>query len=162
MMWTALALQAACVPPAAMTPPARGGGSAPVARAPSSPANDAQAVHAAVNRHRQSRGCAPLVWSEGAARAAQRHSEDMVRRRYFSHTSPDGTQPWDRMRAQGLSFTRAAENIAMNGGGAEATVRGWINSPGHRANIENCALTHTGVGVAGSYWTQVFFTAAGG
>ena len=59
-------------------------------------------------------------------------------------------------------FTRAAENIAMNGGGAEATVRGWINSPGHRANIENCALTHTGVGVAGDYWTQVFFTAAGG
>lgn len=160
-MLAALALPAACVPPAMTAPPARGDGSAPVAGAVS-PANDAQAVHAAVNRHRQSRGCAPLVWSEAAARAAQRHSEDMVRRRYFSHTSPEGTQPWDRMRAQGLSFTRAAENIAMNGGGAEATVRGWINSPGHRANIENCALTHTGVGVAGDYWTQVFFTAPGG
>jgi uncharacterized protein YkwD len=160
-MWTAFTLLAACVPPATVVPRA-GGAPAPVASAPAAPANDAQAVHAAVNRHRQSRGCAPLVWSEGAARAAQRHSEDMVRRGYFSHTSPDGTQPWDRIRAQGLSFTLAAENIAMNGGGAEATVRGWINSAGHRANIENCALTHTGVGVAGSYWTQVFFTASGG
>ena len=157
-MSAALAFQAACVPPANVAPPARGGGSAPVA---SAPANDVQAVHAGVNRHRQSRGCAPLVWSEGGARAAQRHSDDMARRRYFSHTSPEGSQPWDRMRAQGLGFSRAAENIAMNGGGAEATVRGWINSPGHRANIENCALTHTGVGVAGPYWTQVFFTAAG-
>jgi len=160
-MWTALALQSACLPPATIVPPVRGGGTAPVADAPSSHANDAQAVHAAVNRHRQSRGCAPLVWSEGGARAAQRHSEDMARRRYFSHTSPDGTQPWDRMRAQGLGFSRAAENIAMNGGGAQEVVRGWIDSPGHRANIESCALTHTGVGVAGSYWTQVFFTPAG-
>lgn len=156
-MWTAFALQAACVPPAAVVPR----GTAPVASAPSSQPNDVRAVHAAINRHRQSRGCAPLVWSESGARAAQRHSEDMVRRRYFSHTSPDGTQPWDRMRAQGLGFSRAAENIAMNGGGPQEVVRGWIGSPGHRANIENCALTHTGVGVAGDYWTQVFFTAAG-
>jgi uncharacterized protein YkwD len=154
---TLAALLPACVAPAAVAPPARGGGAAPVA---SAPANEVQAVHAGVNRHRQSRGCAPLVWSEAGARAAQRHSEDMVRRRYFSHTSPEGTQPWDRMREQGLSFTRAAENIAMNGGGAGEVVRGWINSPGHRANIENCALTHTGVGVAGNYWTQLFFTAA--
>jgi uncharacterized protein YkwD len=157
-MLAALGLQAACVPPAAVAPPARGG-AAPVA---SAPANDVRAVHAGINRHRQSRGCAPLVWSEGGARAAQRHSDDMARRGYFSHASPEGSQPWDRMRAQGLSFSRAAENIAMNGGGAEAAVRGWINSPPHRGNIENCALTHTGVGVAGSYWTQVFFTAAGG
>jgi uncharacterized protein YkwD len=160
-MWTAFTLQAACVPPATVVPRAGGGGPAPVASAPPSQPNDVQAVHAAINRHRQSRGCAPLVWSEGGARAAQRHSDDMVRRRYFSHTSPDGAQPWDRMRAQGLSFSRAAENIAMNGGGAQEVVRGWIDSPPHRANIENCALTHTGVGVAGSYWTQVFFTGAG-
>jgi uncharacterized protein YkwD len=157
-MWTAFALQAACVPPAAVVP--RAGGTAPVASAPPAQAN-VQAVHAAINRHRQSRGCAALVWSEGGARAAQRHSEDMARRRYFSHTSPDGTQPWDRLRAQGLSFSRVAENIAMNGGGAQEVVRGWIGSPGHRANIESCALTHTGIGVSGSYWTQVFFTAAG-
>lgn len=156
-MWTALALQTACVPPA----PAGGGGTPPMASAPATPVDEARIVFAGINRHRQSRGCAPLVWSEGGARAAQRHSEDMARRRYFRHTSPEGTQPWDRMRAEGLSFSRAAENIAMTGAGAQDAVRGWINSPGHRANIENCSLTHTGVGVAGSYWTQLFFTAAG-
>ena len=119
-MSAAPAFQAACVPPANVAPPARGGGSAPVA---SAPANDVQAVHAGVNRHRQSRGCAALVWSEGGARAAQRHSDDMARRRYFSHTSPEGSQAWDRMRAQGPSFSRAAENIAMNGGVALEVVR---------------------------------------
>lgn len=159
-LWNVLAavvLHAACVP----APAARGAAAAPVSSAPASPADDARIVFAGINRHRQSRGCAPLVWSEGGARAARRHSEDMARRRYFSHTSPEGTQPWDRMRAEGLSFSRAAENIAVTGAGAQDAVRGWINSPGHRANIENCALTHTGVGVAAPYWTQVFFTPAG-
>lgn len=147
-----LGVLAACVPPAAA------GGAAPPAP---TAGNEARVVFDAINRHRQSRGCAPLVWSDAASRAAQLHSADMQRRRFFSHTTPEGGQPWDRMRAQGLAFGRAAENIAMTGAGAQDAVRGWINSPGHRANIEACALTHTGVGVAGSYWTQVFFTPTG-
>ena len=151
--WTicaALPLLAGCVPPAAGVPQATG--ARPAA------ANEAQAVFQGINAHRQRRGCPALVWSDGGARAAQAHSADMARRRYFSHTSPDGSQPWDRLRAQGVAFSRAAENIAMTGSGAQDAVRLWINSPGHRANIENCALTHTGIGVAGSYWTQIFFT----
>lgn len=151
-IWAALPLLAACVPPAAsVTQPA---GAPPAA-------NEAQAVHQGIDAHRQRRGCAPLVWSDGGARAAQAHSADMARRRYFSHTSPDATQPWDRLRAQGVAFSRAAENIAMTSGGAQDAVRLWIGSAGHRANIENCALTHTGIGVAGGYWTQVFFTPTG-
>ena len=143
----ALALLTACVTPV------------PVARTGSAePADDARTVFEWINRHRASRGCAPLVWSEGAARAARLHSEDMARRGFFSHTSPEGALPWDRLRAQGLSYTRAAENIARTGAGPHDAVRGWINSAGHRANIENCQFTHTGVGVAGSHWTQLFFT----
>jgi len=146
-----LFILAGCVAPVAQS-----GGGAAAGGAPS--AQEARSVFAAINRHREGRGCAPLVWSDGAARAARLHSADMGRRRFFSHTSPEGTQPWDRLRAQGLAFSRAAENIALTGAGAQDAVRGWINSPGHRANNENCALTHTGVGRAGSYWTQLFFT----
>jgi uncharacterized protein YkwD len=32
----------------------------------------------------------------------------------------------------------------------------WLNSSGHRANIENCSLTHHGVGLEGTHWTHVF------
>jgi uncharacterized protein YkwD len=124
-------------------------------------AHEPHAVFREINAHRQRRGCAPLVWSAGGARAAQAHSADMARRRFFSHTSPGRTQPWDRLRAQGVAFSRAAENIAMTSGGAWDAVRLWIGSARHRANIENCALTHTGIGVAGGYWTQVFFTPKG-
>jgi uncharacterized protein YkwD len=151
-IWAALPLLAACVPPSAGVTPSADARPA---------AGEAQAAHQGINAHRRRRGCAPLAWSDGGARAAQAHSADMARRRYFSHTSPGGTQPWDRLRAQGVAFSRAAENIAMTGGGARDAVRLWIGSAGHRANIENCALTHTGIGVAGGYWTQVFFTPTG-
>lgn len=150
-VWMMVPLLAACVPPVPAVPPVRSGAAQD---------GGVQAVFEGINAHRQRRGCAPLVWSGAAARAAQMHSADMARRGYFSHTSPEGAQAWDRARAQGISYSRAAENIAMTQGGARDAVRMWIGSPGHRANIENCALTHTGVGVAGAYWTQLFFTPA--
>jgi uncharacterized protein YkwD len=147
-VWMMAPLLGACVPPAAVGT-AQAGGTQP---------GGVEAVFEGINAHRQRRGCAPLVWSDAAARAARLHSADMARRGYFSHTSPEGSQPWDRARAQGLAFSRAAENIAMTQAGARDAVRMWIGSAGHRANIENCALTHTGVGVAGAYWTQIFLT----
>jgi uncharacterized protein YkwD len=148
-VWVVAPLLAACVPPVPSGAAQAGGSTQP---------GGVEAVFEGINAHRQRRGCAPLVWSDAGARAAQLHSADMARRRYFSHTSPEGTQAWDRARAQGIAFSRAAENIAMTQGGARDAVRLWIGSTGHRANIENCALTHTGVGVAGAYWTQLFFT----
>ena len=117
---------------------------------------DERTVVAGINTHRERRGCPALAWSDAAARSATLHSADMARRRYFSHTSPEGSQPWDRLRAEGVAFTRVAENIALTQGGD--VVRLWLASAGHRANIENCAYTHTGVGTSGGYWTQLFFT----
>jgi uncharacterized protein YkwD len=82
----------------------------------------------------------------------------MVARDFFSHTNPDGDSPWDRLSAAGISFSRAAENIAWGYTSAEAVLSGWLGSPGHRANIENCALTHHGVGLADWHWTHLFVT----
>lgn len=150
---------AACM--TTMSVPASGGGGVTRASGGMRATADGEArrAHALVNAHRTRSGCPALVWDDRAARAAELHSADMARRRELSHTGSGGTQPWDRMRAQGIAFGRAAENVAFHSaGGAEEIVSGWIGSPGHRANIENCALTHTGVGVSGIYWTQVFFT----
>ena len=111
-----------------------------------------------VNSHRATVGCAPLEWDGRVAAVAEAHSKDMVARDFFSHTNPDGDSPWDRLSDAGISFSLAAENIAWGYTSAEAVLSGWLGSPGHRANIENCALTHHGVGLADWHWTHLFVT----
>jgi uncharacterized protein YkwD len=125
---------------------------------PASPDQAAREVHDLLNRHRASKGCPALAWDDGAARVALAHSRDMRTRGYFSHTSPEGRTPFQRLDAAGLAWRAAAENIAQGQMTAAEVVRGWIASPGHRANIENCGLTRHGVGVSGGLWTDLFYT----
>ena len=53
----------------------------------------------------------------------------------FSHTRPDGTSWISQYAAKHYNYHRAAENIAGGYPNAQAVVNGWMNSPGHRANI---------------------------
>lgn len=111
-----------------------------------------------MNAHRASVGCAPLEWNDAVAAVALGHSQDMVDRSFFSHQNPDGASPFDRLRAAGISYSRAAENIAYGYPTGTAVLTAWLNSPGHKANIENCALTEHGVGLVGTHWTHLFIT----
>jgi hypothetical protein len=83
-------------------------------------------------------------------------------RDYFSHTNPDGLSPFDRMRAAGISFGWAAENIAW-GPGVEWAHEGLMNSPGHRANILNPDFDFVALGAhidgSGTWVTELFFNA---
>ena len=118
----------------------------------------------AVNRIRVQHGLAALVSVPTLVNVARAHSADMVRRNYFDHVDPDGRHPSDRVTDAGVSWTKVSENLAMNAGMDDPVARavqGWMESPGHRANILDSALTHTGVGIAedgdGGYtFTQVF------
>lgn len=104
-----------------------------------------------VNSERTSRGLGPLVDNAQLASAAQAHADDMVARRYFSHTSMDGRTFDQRIRGAGYAGSVMAENIAWGGGSLgtpRQTVSGWMNSGGHRANILNVALRDSGIGVA--------------
>ncbi len=113
-----------------------------------------------VNAERTKHGCAALRYDSRIARAARLHSQDMAEHGYFEHDSRDGRSPWDRMRAQGYDAP-GAENIAAGQRTPQEAVESWMNSSGHRANILDCDLKATGVGVAfggdyGIYWTQDF------
>ncbi|WP_340384557.1 CAP domain-containing protein [Streptomyces sp. SS7] len=113
------------------------------------------------NRERTRSGLRPLAVDPLLTRAAQAHCADMVARAFYSHTSPDGTQPWDRAAAAGSTRRTIGENIACGQRSAAEVVEGWMNSPGHRANILKAAFTHIGVGYtgggpSGTYWTQLF------
>ncbi|MFD9790015.1 CAP domain-containing protein [Streptomyces sp. NPDC059070] len=113
------------------------------------------------NGHRASAGLRPLSDDGRLATAAQAYSSDMAARGFYSHTSPEGLEPWDRARAAGAGHRGIGENIACGQRTAAEVVEGWMNSPGHRANILKPDFTHIGVGFegggrAGTYWTQLF------
>jgi uncharacterized protein YkwD len=109
-----------------------------------------------MNDHRESVGCTRLLWNDDVASVAQDHSEDMVERDYFDHTNPDGQSPFDRLQNAGIAYSGAAENIAWGYATAQAVLDGWLNSAGHKSNIENCSLTEHGVGLHQSRWTHLF------
>ncbi|MDA0327989.1 MAG: CAP domain-containing protein [Gemmatimonadetes bacterium] len=111
-----------------------------------------------MNDHRVGVGCAALEWNGFVAEVAQDHSRDMVQRDFFAHENPDGASPFDRLTAAGIGYSRAAENIAWGYGSAASVLAGWLDSPGHRSNIENCSLTQHGVGLLETHWTHVFIT----
>lgn len=109
------------------------------------------------NVHRLTAGCRPLTVSGKLTTAAQRHAKDMSRKRYFSHSSANGTQWWQRIERAGYRDP-GGENIAQGYGGAASVVRAWLDSPGHRKNIRNCQFKTIGIGFsgAGDYWVQDF------
>ena len=111
-----------------------------------------------VNEIRQQNGLRPLAANWELSRVARYKSQDMLNNRYFSHNSPTYGTPFQMMKAFGLSFRTAGENIARGHATPQAVVNGWMNSSGHRANILNAGYTQIGVGYVaqGNYWTQMF------
>jgi uncharacterized protein YkwD len=111
------------------------------------------------NAQRTQHGCSALRVDSRLRSAARAHSVDMRQKHYFAHNSPDGKTPWDRIKAAGYA-SPGAENIAQGYATAKAVMDGWMNSPGHRANILNCSLKAVGIGVetgqGGPWWTQDF------
>lgn len=112
-----------------------------------------------VNQERAKAGCRPVRADGQLTSLARDFSKDMAARGFFSHTDPDGNSPWDRAEARGIK-NMGGENIARGQANAQAVMNGWMNSPGHRANILNCDFTSLGVGAhfaqGGPWWTQAF------
>jgi len=105
------------------------------------------AVLCIVNAERNARGL-PSVHSDTRLMiAAQRHTGDMVRRNYFEHVSPSGSDPGDRITAAGYVWTTYGENIAAGYLTPRTVMQGWMASEGHCENILNPAFTEIGVGV---------------
>ena len=116
-----------------------------------------------VNEERAKYNVAPLKWDDSLAALAESHCEDMIDRNFFAHNTPDGQTPFDRMKAAGISYSSAGENIAAGQSSPKNVMDSWMNSPGHRNNILNPDFEYIGVGLArggsyGIYWAQEFAT----
>lgn len=104
-----------------------------------------------------------LSSNEALRGAARLHSQDMANEGYFSHTSLDGRDPFDRMFDAGYDGQPAGENIAGGQGDAQATFDQWVSSSGHCSNMAASDFDDIGIGYAfvegspfGHYWTQTF------
>jgi Ca2+-binding RTX toxin-like protein len=126
-----------------------------------------QQVLKLVNQYRSQNGLRALTLSQELDQAADKYANRMATGDFFSHNDPNGSTPFTRMKAEGYNYSWAGENIAAGYSTPEAVVQGWMNSPGHRANILNANYTHMGLGYAylandtgtvnyNHYWVQNF------
>lgn len=132
-------------------------------------------IHELVNRERQKQGLKPLELDPRLAEIARGHSEDMAKRNYFGHQSPEGLSPTDRGKIAGYPLRKKlgrgyteglAENVfkgtlyrsmtrmlgltryhwMTESELANKIVAGWMKSPGHRKNILTATYDKEGIG----------------
>ena len=124
-----------------------------------------QLIFAQLNRDRAAHQLPPLTWDERAATVARGHSTDMQEHDFVAHVSPRTGNAGDRAKAAGLASPLILENVARAYSPSEVET-GFMNSPGHRANVLSKDATHVGVGVVLGrevngkreiYVTQMFF-----
>jgi uncharacterized protein YkwD len=125
---------------------------------------------ARANAERAAAGLPPLVLDPRLSAAAQRHADDMLQRSYYSHVSPDGEDPAERVRRSGYTFRLIAENIARGPFTVNEAMDNWLASEEHRRNLLHPGFLNLGVGVAVGrnsvgdtvIWVQDFGRPSGG
>ncbi len=100
-----------------------------------------------MNQQRAAAGLAPLHENAQLDGSAAAKARDMAAKGYWAHNAPDGTEPWAFFYSSGYSFEKAGENLAKNFTTTDSVVSGWMNSPGHRANVLGASFYDVGVAV---------------
>lgn len=99
-----------------------------------------------VNQERARAGLAPLEADPELVQVARAHSADMYARGYFSHFTPEGLSPFDRIQVAGVPYRTAGENLA-HASTLSIAHNGLMNSPGHRENILRPEFGRVGIGI---------------
>ncbi|MGF2411105.1 CvpA family protein [Ferruginibacter sp.] len=102
-----------------------------------------------LNTERKKAGLKLLITDGKLQLAAHQHAADMFTRGYFSHNTPEGSNPFARMKKMGIKYKYAGENLAHSYD-LDAAHSGLMNSPGHRANILNTKFGKVGISILDS------------
>jgi uncharacterized protein YkwD len=120
----------------------------------------AREVFALTNAERERNGLTPFRWDDALYAAARIRAAEVDR--LFDHTRPDGTECFTALDEAGLVYMTAAENIAAGYTDAAGVVAGWMDSPGHRANIledfDYMAVGAVKKSGGGYAWVQLFYS----
>jgi len=113
-----------------------------------------------INNERAKAGLPSLKLSAALGTAARIKADEMCAKKYFNHTSPIYGSPFEMLKAFGISYRTAGENIAKGQKSPKAVLGAWMSSEGHRANILNRDFKDVGIGYATdgkiTYWVQIF------
>jgi uncharacterized protein YkwD len=118
-------------------------------------------LHVAVNDFRRERHLIALERRSELDAIARAHSEDMARRGFFSHESPEGADWVARLAQAGVSgFTMAGENVGQTNRAEpnREILEGWKHSPVHLENLVSRPMNATGVGIARAADGRLFYT----
>ncbi|HSX57809.1 MAG TPA: CvpA family protein [Candidatus Saccharimonadales bacterium] len=109
-----------------------------------------------INKERKAVGLKQVSFDNNLRDVGRAHCSDMFKRSYFSHYTPEGKSPFDRMDEAGIDYLAAGENLAYAPSLALAH-QGLMNSPGHRENILRSSFGKVGVGVIdGGFYGKMF------
>ena len=118
-------------------------------------------VVALMNQERANAGIGGISQNASLDAVAQIRAQEIAQS--FSHTRPNGTSCFTVLDENGIAYMTAGENIAAGYGDPASVMSGWMNSPGHRANILNGSFGQVGIGYYtdpnsgyGTYWVQIF------
>jgi len=119
----------------------------------------ASEVFRLTNIERQNNGLPDFSRNSALTATAETRAKECVV--FFSHSRPDGRDCFTAFAENSVSYRLAAENIGYGQTTPAEVVAGWMNSPGHRANILNPDLGYLGAGVEMDsngrlYWSQEF------
>lgn len=111
-----------------------------------------------INQHRAQQYLPLLEINPHIQVAATQHAQDMAQgRQPFGH---EGFQERARQLLSKLGGSSVAENVALGNANIEKIAQTWLDSSGHRNNIEG-AFDWTGIGIAQAndqqyYYCQIF------
>ncbi len=106
----------------------------------------------------------PLSWDCTLAEISDDHNQDMANNNFFDHTGSDGLKVADRATNAGYNWQTVGENIAAGYQGVDAVMQGWLDSPGHCANIMRAQFSDMGADLYNAFGSQypTYWTAAFG
>ncbi len=114
-----------------------------------------------VNIERKTQGLGPLTYNKKLAAMALTKAKDMIAKQYFAHVAPDGTDVVMLAERNLYDYLNIGENLAMGDFvSSQDVMTGWMNSPGHRANILNKNYTELGISaIEGNYQGRIVWYA---
>jgi uncharacterized protein YkwD len=106
-----------------------------------------ESVLSEMNAYRAKNGVWPLRIDSRLSLAAADRMRDMEELEYWAHDAPDGRSPFVWLKPRGYEFQSAGENLACGFETTEVLVQGWMESPGHRANILSTDYDDVGIAI---------------
>lgn len=111
-----------------------------------------------INQHRVSLGLNPLQLINHVSYKSEEHTQYMIAKKSVNH---DLFAERSENIIEVLGAFKVNENVAYNFMTPAAALNAWLNSPGHKANIEG-TFTHFGISIkedpatGKKYYTNIF------